>query len=72
MRWEGKTKYVDMYLAPFSSRSLPFTAAISKVGVFDLKRFKVTVSRADEKNDEAISKVLYGQCLIELYTEHKP
>jgi len=68
MRWEGKTKYTEVTLSPSSSRLLPFAAAITKPGVFDLKRFKVTVNRAGAKESAAVNKVLYGQCLIELTT----
>lgn len=38
LRWEGKTKFVGISVAPHSSRQLVFSANISRSGVFDLKR----------------------------------
>jgi hypothetical protein len=38
LRWEGKSRFVDVIIPPLSSVSLPFLALIAKVGVFDIKR----------------------------------
>lgn len=38
LRWEYKTKYVDVKLPSQSSVKLSFTASLPKTGVFDLKR----------------------------------
>jgi hypothetical protein len=38
LRWEYKTKYVDVNLPSQSSVKLSFTASLPKTGVFDLKR----------------------------------
>jgi hypothetical protein len=39
LRWEGKSRFVDVVVPPLTSISLPFLALISKNGVFDMKRY---------------------------------
>ena len=38
MRWEGKTAYVDVVLAPRATATLTFFAVLGGAGVYDLKR----------------------------------
>ena len=38
LRWEGKSRFVDVVIPPLSSVSLPFLALISREGVYDIKR----------------------------------
>ena len=38
LRWEGKSRFVDIVIPPLSSVSLPFLALIARKGVFDIKR----------------------------------
>ena len=49
LRWEGKTAYADVALAPAAPVSLAFDALIAAPGVFDLKRFRVSVVSLDGK-----------------------
>jgi hypothetical protein len=49
LRWEGKTAYTEVALAPASSVSLAFDALVAAPGVFDLKRFRVSVASLDGK-----------------------
>ena len=48
IRWLGKTKFSDIIIHPFSSIQLQFAASLSKHGIFDLKRFKLSVHVNDE------------------------
>jgi len=50
VRWEGKVSYSKVPLAPHASLSMKFCAVVSKAGVFDLKRFQVTVASPDGSN----------------------
>jgi hypothetical protein len=39
LHWEGKSRFVDVELAPFAMVRLPFLALISRRGVYDVKRY---------------------------------
>lgn len=69
LRWEGKTKYIDLKIAPYSSLTLNFKAAISKAGVYNMKRFNITISKCNENVNgvqESYIKYLRGQSLLEV------
>jgi hypothetical protein len=68
LRWEGKTKYIDLKIAPYESITLNFKAHISKAGVYNMKRFNITVSKFSEtvKVPETYIKYLRGQSLLEV------
>jgi hypothetical protein len=39
LRWEGKSRFVDIVIPPLSSVCLPFLALIARKGVYDMKRY---------------------------------
>ena len=42
VRWQGKTKFVDVAVEGLGSTKVDFSCSISKGGIFDLNRFRVT------------------------------
>ena len=69
LRWEGKTQYIDLKINPNSIINLNFKANISKAGVFNMKRFNITVSKFSETTkvvQESYIKYLNGQSLLEV------
>lgn len=43
LHWEGKSRYIDLTLSPMSSISLPFLALVSKRGVYNIKRYLLSL-----------------------------
>lgn len=39
IRWDGKTKFSELIIPPYTSMILPFNAVVSRTGVFDLNRY---------------------------------
>jgi hypothetical protein len=54
LRWENKTTYTHVALTPAESVSLDFLALVSAPGVYDLKRFCVSVTSMDGKQANKI------------------
>jgi hypothetical protein len=65
--WLGKCKYSNINLSPFSNVELKFTASISKYGIVDLKRFKVTIDTEAQSGELcSIVKDISGNYLVEI------
>jgi hypothetical protein len=65
--WIGKSKYSNISVNSFSAVDLQYTVALSKYGIIDLKRFKVTFEIEGLSGETlSIVKDIQGNCLIEV------
>lgn len=64
LRWEGKSRFVDIDLPPHSTVRLPFLALVTQPGIYDMKRFRVLVGMTQNELYSAVVKDLYGQSLV--------
>jgi hypothetical protein len=66
--WLGKCKYSNVVLNPFSSIDLIFSASVSKYGIVDLKRFKVTADISTDAGQTCytVVKDIPGNYLVEI------
>lgn len=64
MRWEGKNRYVDVLIPPLKSISIPFLALICQEGVYDVKRFRVTVGFTNDLLTAPMNKILPGASYV--------
>ena len=55
LRWENKTSIVDIILPPHATIQLSFLATISRSGVYDLNRFKISASYSTSTTENSSS-----------------
>lgn len=63
--WEGKTKFVDVVIDRGGSAKVEFSCTITKPGLFDLNRFRVT-AKAVGRSSAPVAYTISGQSLVEV------
>jgi hypothetical protein len=63
-KWNDKVQYIGLQLLPFSQHQLTMHALITRAGLFDFNKFKISVRFSDSSSTQLSTKRIVGQSLV--------
>jgi len=63
-KWNDKVQYNGLQLLPFSQHQLTMHALITRAGLYDFNKFKISVRFSDSSSTQSSTKRIVGQSLV--------